>query len=167
MRGLAPYGFIGKYQGLNAEGKTVAQVAEFIFRILVNAPATRNRMLTCLTDQVIAAPTEADALAALQLLGSIPSLAAAHVERLKAGAQGAALFESLPLQVELNRFLLQHGVGAIGGVPEAATLDHDETPFWARLSNPRINADSAPRGVDSEAMHHRRAAGTRERWMHQ
>jgi hypothetical protein len=41
IRGLTPYGFIGKYQGLQANGMTVPQVAEQVFGILVAAPKTR------------------------------------------------------------------------------------------------------------------------------
>ena len=45
MRGLNPYGFISKYQGLYAEGKTVATVAGDVFRILVASPKTTSRKL--------------------------------------------------------------------------------------------------------------------------
>jgi hypothetical protein len=36
MRGIDPYGFIAKYQGLQGAGKTVRQVADGVFQILAN-----------------------------------------------------------------------------------------------------------------------------------
>lgn len=66
IKGLNPYGFIGKFQGLRAEGKTVAQVAEEVFQILVSSPMTRTRMLTCLVDTTLQSTLEDDALFKLQ-----------------------------------------------------------------------------------------------------
>jgi hypothetical protein len=45
MRGSTPHGFIGKFQGLNAEGKTVGQIADGIFNILTTSPSTSMRIL--------------------------------------------------------------------------------------------------------------------------
>jgi hypothetical protein len=57
IRGLDPYGFIGKYQGFQAHGKTVVQVARAVFDILVSSPKTRGRALTCLVDTIFKPPT--------------------------------------------------------------------------------------------------------------
>ena len=48
IRGLNPYGFIGKYQGLPANGKTVKEVAGTVFEILVSSSKTRGRLLNSL-----------------------------------------------------------------------------------------------------------------------
>ena len=40
IKGLNPYGFISKYQGLSASGKKVRDVADELFRILANSPKT-------------------------------------------------------------------------------------------------------------------------------
>ena len=45
MKGLAPYGFIGKFQGLQGEGKTVNQVADGIFQILTKNNGKQNHAL--------------------------------------------------------------------------------------------------------------------------
>ncbi len=54
-KGLDPYGFIGKIQGIQGEGKTVRQVSEFIFQALASNPATKNKMASTLVDQVVSA----------------------------------------------------------------------------------------------------------------
>jgi hypothetical protein len=41
---MDPYGFIGKYQGMQGDGKTIRQVAERVFRILSNHPKTKEKL---------------------------------------------------------------------------------------------------------------------------
>jgi hypothetical protein len=62
IRGLNPYGFISKYQGLNVSGMNVSQVALEIFKILVASPKTMAKMLSCLTETTLQAKTEREAL---------------------------------------------------------------------------------------------------------
>lgn len=56
IRDVTPYGLIGKYQGLQTSGKSVAQVAADVFGALVLSPLTRTRMLTCFVDFILQAP---------------------------------------------------------------------------------------------------------------
>lgn len=42
-KGLDPYGFIGKYQGIQANGKKIGEVAQAIFDTLVKSPKTKIR----------------------------------------------------------------------------------------------------------------------------
>lgn len=49
-RELDPYGFIGKYQGLQAYGKNVDEVAEDIFEVISKNPKTRNKIINYLVD---------------------------------------------------------------------------------------------------------------------
>jgi hypothetical protein len=86
MRGITPYGFIGKYQGFNAVGKTVPQVAEELFRILVSSPKTRSRMLTCLADAILQSGSEDEAMDMLGVFDSIGDLPVGHLERIREGA---------------------------------------------------------------------------------
>lgn len=50
IHGLDPYGFIGKYQGLSASGRTVIRVARDIFDILLNSERARPKILSCVID---------------------------------------------------------------------------------------------------------------------
>lgn len=49
-RELDPYGFIGKYQGLQSYGKNVDEVAEDIFQVISKNPKTRNQIINKLVD---------------------------------------------------------------------------------------------------------------------
>lgn len=57
-----PYGFIAKYQGLNANGKTVADVAKEVFEIIGNHPKSKNRMSEVLVNQIILSRNDVEAV---------------------------------------------------------------------------------------------------------
>jgi TIR domain len=67
-RGLDPYGFIGKYQGFQALGKSVDEVAEAIFTILSKNLDTRNRMIDCLIDLLLLAKNKKEAIERISAL---------------------------------------------------------------------------------------------------
>jgi hypothetical protein len=114
MRGIAPYGFIGKYQGFNAIGKTVPQVAQELFRILVSSPKTRSRMLTCLADAILQSGSEGEAMDMLGIFDSIDGLPVAHLERIREGALRSKLFKAFPkLLGKLNDILARRGLATI------------------------------------------------------
>lgn len=52
-RGLDPYGFIGKYQGLQSVGKNIGEVALGIFEIISSNPKTKNKYLDSLTELIL------------------------------------------------------------------------------------------------------------------
>jgi hypothetical protein len=126
---LNPYGFIGKYQGLQAAGKSVQQVAREVFDILVISPKTRGRMLTCLVDTTLQSVHEADALERLRMLQMLPDLPAAYLERLREGAATAAVFAQDQARDALNELLVTRGLRQVtGNEGDARDLD-DDLPF--------------------------------------
>jgi hypothetical protein len=128
MRGLEPYGFISKYQGLNANGKTVATVAEEIFRILTSSPKTRAKMLSCLTETTLQAKSEAEVLEKLEFLASVKALPKGHIQRLQeAAANSAALMAGKPLE-KLNELLATHKLSPVAVKKDFLDFD-DEIPF--------------------------------------
>lgn len=52
MRGLKPYGFIGKYQGIQAHNKQVGEVANAIFTTIVRSKKTRRKMARVFSDLI-------------------------------------------------------------------------------------------------------------------
>lgn len=74
IRGLDPYGFISKYQGLHAEGKLVADVADNIFKILTASPKTREKMLSCLVETSLKSVTIVEAVQKLKHIESVKDL---------------------------------------------------------------------------------------------
>lgn len=131
MRDLTPYGFMGKYQGLNATGKTVQQVAKLTYQILLGSPQTRARMLTALVDWAALATSTAEAVRPLVLLQGVRDLPGAYLERLKTGAETSAFYQSSTgSRNRLNAFLRERGVAPIGsGQLDIAALDGEEIPF--------------------------------------
>lgn len=129
IRGLDPYGFIGKYQGLQARGKTVPQVADEVFSILVHSPKTRGRMLTCLVDTSLQSAQEEEALEKLRRLGSVSDLPVPYLERLREGAATSTVFARGPALDRLNELLGARGLQKVA-VEEASPLVlDDDIPF--------------------------------------
>lgn len=99
MKGVLPYGFLSKFQGLNAEGKTITAVAEEIFRVLIASPKTRSKMLLCLTETTIQSKTGVEAITKLQHLDSVERIPQTHLKRLQeAAAASSTLMLPRPLR---------------------------------------------------------------------
>jgi hypothetical protein len=129
IRGLDPYGFIAKYQGFHAAGKTISEVADGVFEILAKSPKTRARMLTCLVDTTLHAAQEDDAVEKLRRLQAVPDLPTAYIERLREGATTSAVFAHAPALDALNKLLFAKGLQqVVRGESEAAALE-DDIPF--------------------------------------
>lgn len=129
LRGLNPYGFISKFQGLHAEGKTVADVAALVFQTLITSPKTRSRMLSCLVDTTIRAESTGAALQKLKHIAAIKDFPAAYLEKLRSSAlSSVALSSSAPL-AELNNILSAHKLTLVATRSSSVTLVDDDIPF--------------------------------------
>ncbi|EGU31259.1 hypothetical protein VII00023_22789 [Vibrio ichthyoenteri ATCC 700023] len=82
-KGLDPYGFIGKYQGIQANNKSVAEVAEAIFRTLVKSPKTNTKIISALSNSIIQANDIEDALDKVNVIKSLDSISPEVLENLK------------------------------------------------------------------------------------
>jgi TIR domain len=128
IRGLNPYGFISKFQGLNASGKKVGDVADELFRILVSSPKTRARMLSCLTETTLQSKSEAEALFKLRKLAAVKDLPAAHLQKLRESAPASSvLMAAKPLE-ELNTLLSARGIEPVVAKKPSTPFD-DDIPF--------------------------------------
>ncbi len=133
IKGLDPYGFIGKYQGLNTSRKSVNQVAESLFTILLSSPNTRSRILTCLVDTTVISPSPEDVVNKLEVIGQLDSLPKSHLERLREAAMEAAIFRDYEdIRSQLNILLTQNDLEPILE-PDAAfgaiSSSSDDLPF--------------------------------------
>jgi TIR domain len=128
MKGLNPYGFISRYQGLNADGKSVSTVAEEVFRILVKSPKTRTKMLSCLTETTLQSKTEGEAIEKLRHLASVKELPPSHLQKLQEAAPISTILMSEKPLAELNALLALHKLKpvTIKKVPEPFD---DDIPF--------------------------------------
>jgi hypothetical protein len=129
MRGLNPYGFISKYQGLNANGKNVSVVADEIFQILVKSPRTRARMLSCLTETTLQSKAQAEALFKLRKLASIKDLPAGHLQKLKESASASSVLMAGQSLEQLNAMLVARGAEPVATKKPHSTPFDDDIPF--------------------------------------
>jgi hypothetical protein len=128
MRGLSPYGFISKYQGLNAEGKMVSGVAEEIFRILATSPKTRSRMLFCLTETTLQSKSEKEAIEKLCHIAAIPDLPITLLQRLQERALSSTVLSSPEPLASLNKLLGRYNLQAVSPERTPEPFD-DNIPF--------------------------------------
>jgi len=130
-RELDPYGFIGKYQGIQAVGKTVGQVADEIFQVLVRSGKTRAKVISALSTQVAQATTVGEAMDTLEVLSSLESLPSEVLEKVRGQViENAVLSDSSEFQEALYEVLARYGIEEIGvGVVAEADEWDDSLPF--------------------------------------
>ena len=110
-RGADPHGFIGKYQGFQSVGKSVADVASGIFNILGSNERTLPRLTQSLVDQVLISPNVDEADQRIRVLARIEKPTLRQLERLRdsldenATLRGSAQFIAT-LNTILNKFHL-------------------------------------------------------------
>lgn len=128
IHGLNPYGFIGKYQGLKTEGKTVKQVADEIFKVLVASPKTKAKMLTSIVDTTLQAADENIALEKLQHLDKIKIIPEAYLERLREGAANSPVFNEGKALKYLNSMLSKRGHKTVDTI-NSSEISVEDLPF--------------------------------------
>lgn len=129
MKGMTPYGFISKYQGLDVNGKNISEVAESIFQILVSSPKTRGRMLTCLIETSLQALTVDEALAKIKHIESVKDLPISHLERLREAAPASAIFSEGKGLDALNKLLTKHKLKPVTSSNEWEAFLAQDVPF--------------------------------------
>ncbi|WP_434509813.1 toll/interleukin-1 receptor domain-containing protein [Desulfitobacterium sp. AusDCA] len=82
--GLDPYGFIGKFQGLQGTGKGPYQLALDIVKILMKSELTEQKMVSALVSAFEMSSSFQEAKDLISILEEVNSLNQALVERLKA-----------------------------------------------------------------------------------
>ena len=129
-KGLDPYGFIGKYQGIQANSKTVGDVAEEIFTTLVKSPKTKNKILISLSGALSNATTVEDAVEKVAIFQSLESVPADILENLKQQvADNSRLSESREFLDSLNSMLVKFDVKKIVIGASEQEKEWDDLPF--------------------------------------
>lgn len=82
-KGLNPYGFIGKYQGFQAIGKNVGQVAEGIFETISKNEKTKAKYLNTLVELILLSNSAEQGIERLKALKKIKDLPRKTVEYLQ------------------------------------------------------------------------------------
>ena len=129
-RGLDPYSFIGKYQGIQAQGKNIGEVAEAIFQTLVKSPKTQNKMLLSISGAIVNATSPEEALDRVAIIKSLESIPADILENLKVQiADNKLLTDSQDFINQLNAMLTKFKVSKLLVGAPSKQKEWDEVPF--------------------------------------
>ena len=129
-KGLDPYGFIAKYQGLQGTGKSIAEVADAIFEIIANHNKTKGAMAEALVNQILFAKKSIDAEKKLTLLSRIKELPIRHLEKLQENIQDTLLFsDSENFLTKLNKLFKDHGMHEVTLKTSDDTFVDNVIPF--------------------------------------
>jgi hypothetical protein len=129
-KGIDPYGFIGKYQGIQAQGKTIGEVAEEIFNTLVKSPKTRSKILVSLSGAIATANTVEEAIEKVSILHSLDAIPSDILENLKLQVvENSRLADSAEFIGELNSMLEKLGVERMIIGESEQEQEWDDIPF--------------------------------------
>lgn len=112
-RDLDPYGFIGKYQGFQALGKNLNEVAEGVFMILAKNPKTRNKLLNCLTDLFILSNNKTDALNRILSLKKINDLPEDRIINVRNNMLENKILKDKDILFEINQLFQMHHIESV------------------------------------------------------
>lgn len=129
-KGLDPYGFIGKYQGIQAKGKTIGEVAEAVFITLVKSPKTRNKILVALSGAIANATTSEEAIEKVLIFNSLDGVPSEILENLKQQVvDNSRLTESKEFIDNLNMMLSKFDVKKLTIGKTEQEAEWDDIPF--------------------------------------
>ncbi|MDQ6957540.1 MAG: toll/interleukin-1 receptor domain-containing protein [Mariprofundaceae bacterium] len=129
-KGMDPYGFIGKFQGLQSHGKTVGQVAQSLFEILVSHAKTKDGMVSSLVNQIVLSTDSSIALKKLDLLRKVETLPVKHLEKVRDDSkENSALMDSNEFVGFLNEMLTERELEKVDLENVIELKINDEIPF--------------------------------------
>lgn len=130
-RHLDPYGFIGKYQGIQAANKTVAEVASAIFEAIINSDKSRNKMLHILSSAISQSTDIDDAIEKVAILKSAGILPVDLLNNLSDQVrENNILINSEIFLAEINELLRTYSITVLSAGGEKHEKDLDaEVPF--------------------------------------
>lgn len=129
-KGLDPYGFIGKYQGIQAQGKTIGEVAESIFLTLVKSPKTKNKILIALVGALSNSTTVEEAIEKVSIFKSLDSIPSEILENLKQQVlDNTLLTDSKEFIDNLNSMLVKYNAKRIVVKTIKSETEWDDIPF--------------------------------------
>lgn len=113
-KGIDPYGFIGKFQGFQGEGKTIKGVADGIFSILINHSKTMALMSDALSNLILSSNDSNSAFAYLTLIKKIQGIPIETIKKIHNNIIHNKIFmKDEDFLFELNKLFFVHGMDII------------------------------------------------------
>lgn len=126
-----PYGFIGKYQGFQAAGKNLSDVAQGIFEIIANHKKTKSILINNLVDLFLLSNSVEEGLERLKAL-SLVNLSDDKARQLRDNITQNKNLKSLSVVSEFNKLITHYNYDAIkaSDFNKKATAEYDDDlPF--------------------------------------
>jgi len=130
-KGIDPYGFIGKYQGIQAMNKNIGEVADEVFQTIVKSPKTRGKILNSLSNAISQSTEIEDATDKVLLLQSAKNIPKEILNNIKESvAENKILINSNSFIKSINELFSKHDIENlnVGGVTVSNEWD-DDIPF--------------------------------------
>lgn len=128
IKGLDPYGFLGKIQGLQTNGKTIAEVADLVYTAISTNPKTRGKMARCLVNLLVTEHDIGKAKKWLELLSELKTIHTDHLQLIqKQLPENHGLLDDTTFLKSVNKLLTKHGQPKIT-VSSELEFD-DDIPF--------------------------------------
>lgn len=108
-RGLDPYGFIGKFQGIQAVNQSIGQVTEAIFKIISSHEKTKNRYFNIIVDLLLLSNTKVEAQNRITAIIKIKDFPIEKCQQIHDRIIDNKLFKDGNLLKEMNDFFIKNG----------------------------------------------------------
>lgn len=129
-KGNDPYGFIGKYQGFQTIGKSVQEVAEGIYNIIIDNPKTKNKMISVLTEQILFSTKESIARKKINLIFEVDEIPKKHLEKIQENALNNEIIRNSDELIEsINSIMSKYDMQDINVKSEKESDFDFEVPF--------------------------------------
>jgi len=130
-KGIDPYGFIGKYQGIQAQNKNIGEVAEEVFQTIVKSAKTRGKMLNAISNAIGQSTEVEDATEKVILLKSVNNIPQEVLDKIKISVtENTVLINSKTFINAINELFGIYSVEElkVGGAAKENVWD-DDIPF--------------------------------------
>ncbi|NGP89688.1 toll/interleukin-1 receptor domain-containing protein [Fodinibius halophilus] len=125
-KNMDPYGFIGKFQGFQANNKTIGEVAEGIFQILSSHDKTRSQLTNKLSDLFLMSNNSEAALNRIKAISKIDDFPEEKVEALHSGITDNKNLQDTDLLKAFNKFMDNFGKPSVA----MADFEEKESEEW-------------------------------------
>lgn len=129
-RELDPYGFIGKFQGIQGLGKKVDQVAKEIVNLLTRHPKSKSKYASCLVDLISRTTSEPQFTRLTNIALSFDDFPKTKLETLRISARSNDFISSDRSRIrKINTLLRKHGVESVGPESQQQYDELLDSPF--------------------------------------
>jgi hypothetical protein len=126
---LDPYGFIGKYQGIQAKGKNIGQVAEAIFNIISTHDKTKSIYISNIVDLLLLSNDVTEIKNRINSINKINNFPVEKAKQIHERITENKNFNKLEALKLINAFFMKNGLEKIS----KSNFDHNDSQVYDDL----------------------------------